>query len=195
MIVPVDIDLGSTLNILATIDTRPVSLVVAGSQELDVRSIDPTTLTLAGVSPLSKIGLSLADVTCPYCVGADIAPDGYEDLIVRFSAAAIRAELESQTGPLQSGQRFSLRLDGAFESGHTPKKLTGFDTVEIWSGHPYCQGDYEPRDGNVDGADLQMFMQAFAVNSIDADLDNNMVVNAGDVAVFAANYGLTDCLY
>ena len=191
--VPMDVYLGMDPNVLVTSDTLPLTVVVAGGPDLDVEKIDPQTLTIAGVAPLKKSGYNVADVTCPYCVGSGIVPDGFQDLMVRFSGQSILSVLESISSPLETGQRFSLRLNGSFEAGHLPRELTAMDAVEIWAGHR-CVGDFEPADGMVDGLDLQRFSAAFAAASLDADLDNSGTVDISDLVILVPYFGLTDCL-
>ena len=55
-----------------------------------------------------------------------------------------------------------------------------------------CQGDFEP-DGDVDGLDLNIFNAAYAIGYLTADLDNSGVLDTNDLAVFAADFGRTDC--
>lgn len=57
---------------------------------------------------------------------------------------------------------------------------------------PLCEGDFDC-DGDVDGSDLARFVNAFVMAASLADLNGDKVIDAGDVAVFAADFGRTDC--
>ena len=55
-----------------------------------------------------------------------------------------------------------------------------------------CEGDFNG-DGDIDGADLAAFANAYAVGDPAADMDNDGFVNAEDVEAFAENFGGIDC--
>ena len=55
-----------------------------------------------------------------------------------------------------------------------------------------CEGDFEP-DGDVDGSDLSVYLNAYAIGDSTADLDNNGIVDTNDLSVFAVEFGRTDC--
>lgn len=55
-----------------------------------------------------------------------------------------------------------------------------------------CEGDFEP-DGDVDGSDLSVFISAFSVGDLTADLDKSGDLDIDDLAVFAGDFGRTDC--
>ncbi len=50
------------------------------------------------------------------------------------------------------------------------------------------KGDYEP-DGDVDGLDLNIFITAYAIGDLTADLDNSGIVDTNDLDIFAAKFG------
>jgi hypothetical protein len=89
----------------------PVAL--AGSENLDVRAIDPGSLLLEGVAPLRW---SIEDVTAFVpgdggCAGG--AGDGIDDLALKFPMDALLAAL----GPLQHGDEVTLTLEGTLLDG------------------------------------------------------------------------------
>ena len=62
-----------------------------------------------------------------------------------------------------------------------------------------CDGDFEPRDGDVDGSDLAVFAADFGRTDCgigdpcEGDFDGGGAVDGNDLAVFAADFGRTDC--
>ena len=65
--------------------------------------------------------------------------------------------------------------------------------------HFVCQADLEGDDFDVDGSDLIVFIEALYTSlgdveySPDADFNNDGSVNEIDLAVFAEEFGRTDC--
>jgi len=55
-----------------------------------------------------------------------------------------------------------------------------------------CEGDFDA-DGDVDGSDLSVFADAYAIGDSLADLNNDGNVDTEDLATFAADFGRTDC--
>ena len=57
-----------------------------------------------------------------------------------------------------------------------------------------CLADLDlPPDGDVDGYDLSLFVEAYLASSADADLNGDGFVNADDIAIFANDFGKTGC--
>jgi hypothetical protein len=122
--VVVDIKPGSTDNPF-NVDAKGVlPVVVAGSAEFDVRTIDVATLRLAGVAPLRY---AVADVI----VGAyeAVGRDGFMDLVLHFNSQSIAAAL----GPVTNGEILTLVLTGALKDG-TP--LRGEDSIKVLAKKP-----------------------------------------------------------
>jgi hypothetical protein len=55
-----------------------------------------------------------------------------------------------------------------------------------------CSGDFTP-DGDVDSADLIVFLNAHANGDLTADLNSSGVVDAEDLTIFSSEFGRTDC--
>lgn len=55
-----------------------------------------------------------------------------------------------------------------------------------------CKGDFD-HDGDVDGSDLAVFADAYAMGDLKADLTGDRKVDTNDLAVFAADFGRTNC--
>jgi len=129
--VPVDIKPTSCRNPF-NVDKRGVMPVaILGTDTFDVRTIDPATVRLEGVSPLRW---SYRDVATPYepYLGKQGAfdcttegPDGYLDLTLKFSAQEIAAAL----GGVADGDVLTLSLDGYLLDGTT--YIIGEDVVVI----------------------------------------------------------------
>ena len=55
----------------------------------------------------------------------------------------------------------------------------------------YCYGDLD-NDGDIDGYDLDVFADAYAVKDPWADFNGDGRVDSNDLALFAASFGGTD---
>ena len=55
-----------------------------------------------------------------------------------------------------------------------------------------CEGDFDA-DGDVDGSDLSVFADAYAIGDSLADLNNDGNVDTEDLATFAADFGRINC--
>jgi hypothetical protein len=90
-------------------------VAVAGTDSLDVRAINPSSIRLAGVAPTAS---SFSDVVTPFepFIGKGAArdctregPDGIEDLLLRFGDRALGSASERKvvvvplTGELEDG--------------------------------------------------------------------------------------------
>ena len=95
-------------------------VAILGCDGFDVRDIDLGTVRLEQVEPLAK-GCEYEDVSSPVYDGAqceciETGPDGYEDLVLKFSKQQIAAAL-SQLGLPQSGQETILTMRGNLLDG------------------------------------------------------------------------------
>ncbi len=131
--VPVDVKPGGCPSPVNTQAKGILPVAIAGTAELDVRQIDPSTLRLAGVAPVRH---AFEDVTTPVepytgrtldtCTSA--GPDGVEDLTVKFSNHdVVAAALSGAT----VGDSVTLELTGTLlpEFGGTP--IRGEDVVVV----------------------------------------------------------------
>lgn len=131
--VPVDVKPGSCPSPVNTRAKGMLPVAIAGTAELDVRQIDPSTLRLAGVAPVRH---AFEDVTTPVepytgktldaCTSA--GPDGINDLTVKFSN---REVVESALLDATDGDSVTLELTGTLlpEFGGTP--IGGEDVVVV----------------------------------------------------------------
>jgi hypothetical protein len=103
----------------------PVALL--GDETFDVRQVDPSSVRLEGVMPVSRKMCSYEDVSQPVlektgCECTTEGPDGYEDMIFHFSNLDI-AEALAVGGAPQSGDERMLTLSGQLADG-TPFMFT-----------------------------------------------------------------------
>jgi hypothetical protein len=107
-----------------------VPVAILGTKAFDVSRVDPSTILIAGLSPLSH---RLLDVSRPVepreaeceCTGA--GPDGYTDLVLHFDQEQFAAAL----GPVSDGDVRTLELTGKTKTG---VPLSGSDCVTINEG-------------------------------------------------------------
>lgn len=102
----------------------PVALL--GTEELDVRDIDPASIRLEGAAPLRW---SFEDAAAPSsgleeCGCTAAGPDGRMDLALKFDTPAIVAAL----GESVAGRTLTLTIEGKLESG---RLFEGSDCVVI----------------------------------------------------------------
>jgi hypothetical protein len=119
-IVGVDVKPGSCENPF-NVKTRGVlPVAILGSETFDVTRIDPATVLLAGVPATHW---SFEDVSSG--MDCSVGGDGYPDLILKFDAEALIAEI----GEVTDGEMVTLKLVGylAPDLGGTP--VIGFDVV------------------------------------------------------------------
>jgi len=151
--VPVDIMPRACPNRLNVDSHRVLHVAILGTPELDVTTIDPKTVTLAGVAVLSKQqdplktkkkmkvvasklyhqGWVLEDVGTPYepFLGKTdrhqcnkLGPDGHLDIVFRFDTQAIAASL----GDVEDHEVITLQLRGQLLDG---TEIVGEDVVVI----------------------------------------------------------------
>jgi hypothetical protein len=132
LIVPVDIKPQSCPNPISTKDKGVLPVAILGTDEFDIETIDPASVTLEGVSP---VFWALEDVATPYepFIGKPVdryacteeGPDGFMDLTLKFEAQEIIAAL----GEVEDGDVLVLHLDGALKEGDA--LFAGEDVVWI----------------------------------------------------------------
>lgn len=119
-------------------------VAVLGIDNFDVTSIDPASLTLAGVAPIHTAYEDVAEPFLPLigrtadydCTSG--GPDGLVDLTLKFRAQEVSAALQSLYGrPLQDGEILRVELHGALFPGAGQSLLiSGEDLVTIINQKP-----------------------------------------------------------
>jgi hypothetical protein len=127
---PLDVKPGTCPNALNTRSQGVTPLAIVGTNDLDVTTIDPTSIEIAGVTPLRS---AIEDVATPHTpmTGKDSAddctsagPDGRPDLTLKVDTQALVAAL----GTVTDGQVVVVELTGTLRDG-TP--IRGEDVVVI----------------------------------------------------------------
>jgi len=129
-----------------------VPVAILGTEDFDVREIDPGTVTLEGISPLRW---NYTDVAAPAdketgdCTCTRAGPDGYEDLGFQFARNDLIGSLEtgegvatpigSQRRRLPSHESYSIRIAGRTKDNSA---FEGFDCILIVGrqGSPFAPG-------------------------------------------------------
>jgi hypothetical protein len=130
--VSIDIKPGSCPNPINTKSGGVVSVAITGTEVLDVTTIDPTTVTLAGVLPLRW---DYEDVATPYaaylaedCYDChELEGDGFEDIVFKFN----KRELVAALGPVNDGDCLVVTLNGTFFEVFGGAGFEGTDVVLI----------------------------------------------------------------
>jgi len=131
--VPVDIKPGGCPNPINLVSKGVLPVAILGTKDVDVKNIDPKTVTLQGLRPLRW---SLEDVASPYepFVGKTdpyqcntLGPDGYPDLVFKFDTQ----EVASALGDVNTGQTVILELHGQLRDR---TEIKGEDSVIIIRG-------------------------------------------------------------
>jgi hypothetical protein len=94
-------------------------VAILGSDVFDVNEVDPASVRLEGVAPLTW---AWEDVAGPGCSG----PDGYLDLTIKFKTQEIVTEL----GDVDDGDVLSLDLTGNLKAEFGSVPIMGTD--EVW---------------------------------------------------------------
>ena len=136
--VAVDIKPGSCPNPVNVNSGGVLPVAILGTNDLDVTTIDPRTIRLAGVSPLHW---TLEDVATPYepftgkqtaddCT--DAGPDGLTDLTLKFNTQELVQSLELLLGrELEDGEAVVVRLSGNLREAHGSAAFLGEDVVVV----------------------------------------------------------------
>jgi len=105
-----------------------LKVAILGTQDFDVRTIDVTTLSINGVSPVKS---KFKDVTAPsaleLCDCEKLPKDTYEDLELKFNRQDIIATL----GTVQDGDAIELTLTGNLLESEGGTDIYGTDCVLI----------------------------------------------------------------
>ena len=122
--VGIDIKPGSCPNPLNVKSKGVLQVAVLGSNNINVKEIDFSTIELEGVA---RIRNSIEDVSTPAASPEDCnsdGPDGFVDLCLKFDTQ----EIVNAIGQVEDGQKVSLTLTGNLNDG-TP--IEGKDFVRI----------------------------------------------------------------
>ena len=139
-------------------------------------------LSVDGTTILS----SLSSWTLEYGEGEE--PETWTNIVTSSIPKYNEVLASWDTSSLASG-RYTIRLratDGVDENFQSV--IVNVNNVPVG----FCEGDFEP-DGDVDGSDLNVFIAAFSTGNFLADLDSSGVLDENDLAIFAADFGRTDC--
>jgi hypothetical protein len=101
---------GNPLNVRAN---PVVAAVVVGTDDLDVGSIDVSSVRLEGVAPIRSV---YRDRATPGRCRSDVN-DGKLDLVLVFSASELVSAMLSQAVPLTDGQTTTVHLHGLMHDG------------------------------------------------------------------------------
>ena len=133
--VAVDIRPGSCPNPLNCKSKGVLPVAILGTSALDVTTIDPVTVRLAGVPPLR---FDLEDVATPFtpftgkqdCFADcyEMGPDGYLDMTLKFELQEIVAALG---GDLQDGACVVVELTGQLRESAGGTQIVGEDVLRI----------------------------------------------------------------
>jgi len=159
--VDVDIKPGSCPNPVNVKSSGILPIAILGTDDLDVTTIDPTSIRLAGVEPLRN---SLEDVAGPVSDSNDCncitdGPDGFLDLTLKFKTQRI----VEAVGDVNDGDVRALTLTGVL-SDETP--IEGADCIVIRGKAKSLHGADINKDGVVDMADFAIFAQNWLQSSI-----------------------------
>ena len=107
-----DLRPGSCENQLNTNSKGMLPAAILGTPTLNVSTIDPATIRLAGVAPTRW---SIEDVGRPGSCAA--GPDGIPDLVLKFDTQKVVRALQASMGTLRDGQRIIVPLEGRLKNG------------------------------------------------------------------------------
>jgi hypothetical protein len=131
--VEVDVKPGSSVNPINLRSNGVLPVAIMGSADLDVMSIDPTTIMLQGVAPIRWNCVDLgSDDEDPLAGPLDADPmddmgisaDGYLDMTLKFRTQEIAAAI----GEVERDDIITLTLTGYLEDG---SPISGTETVRI----------------------------------------------------------------
>lgn len=110
-----DLRPGSCPNPLNTSSRGVLPAAILGASDLNVASIDPSSIRLAGVAPLRS---GIEDIEAPRSGSCPAStPDGRADLTLKFDTQAIVKALRAALGTLKDREQVVLPLEGRFRDG------------------------------------------------------------------------------
>jgi hypothetical protein len=164
LLVFVDIKPGSCPNPLNVKSSGVLPVAILGTADFDITTIDPTSIRLAGVSPLRS---NFEDVAGPPinsndCNCTEDGPDGFLDLTLKFKTQNIVEAI----GDVNEGDVLTLELTGVL-IGERP--IEGTDCILIRGKHKPCNKFDINKDGVVDSQDFAIFAENWLQSSIVED--------------------------
>ena len=163
--VSVDIKPGGCPNPLNTKSSGVLPVAILGSADLDVTTIDPTSILLSGVQPIRS---SLEDVGAPLvdandCDCTELGPDGILDLTLKFDTQKIVETFDE----VEHGDIRELQLTGIlYDPAPYETPIEGADCIVIKGKHkPINKADVN-RDGLVNMADILLIAENWLQSSI-----------------------------
>ena len=163
--VSVDIKPGGCPNPLNTKSSGVLPVAILGTADLDVTTIDPTSILLAGVQPLRS---SLEDVGTPLvdandCDCTNLGPDGLIDLTLKFETQKIVETI----GEVNHGDIRELQLTGIlYDPAPYETPIEGADCIVIKGRHKPINVADVNKDGVVNVLDMTIFAQNWLESSI-----------------------------
>jgi len=160
-IVDVDIKPQSCPNPLNVKSKGMLPVAILGTDDLDVTTIDPTSIRLTGVEPIRS---GYEDVATPVSDSNDCncttdGPDGFLDLTLKFKTQKIVEAIDD----VNDGDVLELQLDGVL---YDQTLIEGADCILIRGKHkPINIADIN-KDGVVNAADFAIFAQNWLQSSI-----------------------------
>jgi hypothetical protein len=132
--VSVDVKPGSCPNPINFNSTGDLSVAILGTADLDVSTIDPASIRLAGVAPLRSNYEDVGTPFEPYLGREDceydcleMEGDGWMDLTFKFDTQEVAAAL----GDVQDGECLVVGLTGEFWPAYGGGRIEGEDVVVI----------------------------------------------------------------
>ena len=161
----VDIKPGGCPNPLNTKSSGVLPVAILGSADLDVTTIDPTSILLSGVQPIRS---SLEDVGTPLvdandCDCTKLGPDGWTDLTLKFATQQIVETI----GEVEHGDILELKLTGIlYDPAPYERPIEGKDCIVIKGKHKPLNIVDVNGDGVVDTKDFAIFSENWLESSI-----------------------------
>ena len=129
---PVDIKPRSCPNPLNVKSRGVLPVAILGTADLDVTTIDTSTILLEGVPPIRS---AIEDVGTPFGASVedclldctDEGPDGFDDLTLKFDIQDVVAAI----GPVTDGDCLLLELTGNLKDEFGGTAIVGEDVVTI----------------------------------------------------------------
>jgi len=159
--VAVDIKPGSCSNPVNVKSKGVLPVVIFGSEDINVNSIDVASVKLAGVNPIRS---SYEDVSSPGtdvndCNAPEYLPDGYVDLALKFGTQQILEAI----GDVNDGDIIELQLNAVL---YDETIIFGSDFIEIKGFHKLPKKADINKDGIVDLADFAILTEDWLRSNI-----------------------------